>query len=92
MLVARQILRPFINLRGISACRFHSANVICRASAAGGIENAHKLAQLSFEQRNQIELYLDTLFDWNTRMNLTGRSFQSPLVGFTSVCVFIFIF
>jgi hypothetical protein len=78
MLVARQILRPFINLRSISACRLHSSTLICRSSAVGGIENAHKLAELSAEQKNQVELYLDTLFDWNTRMNLTGRSSQSP--------------
>jgi hypothetical protein len=76
MLVARQVLRPLINLRSISACRFHSSSLICRSSAIEGIENAHKLATLSPEQRNQVELYLDTLFDWNTRMNLTGRSFN----------------
>jgi hypothetical protein len=74
MLVARQVLRPLINLRSISACRLHSGSLICRSSAAGGVENAVKLAQLSPEQRNQVELYLDTLFDWNTRMNLTGGS------------------
>ena len=81
MLVARQVLRPFTNLRSISACRLHASPLICRSSAVGGIENARRLAELSPEQRNQVELYLDTLFDWNTRMNLTGQS-RSPLFNY----------
>lgn len=80
MLVTRQVLRPLIKSRSISACRLHSSSFICRSSAIGGIENAHKLAELSLGQIAQVELYLDTLFDWNTRMNLTGWSFKSPLL------------
>ncbi|KAL4534611.1 hypothetical protein Ndes2526A_g05495 [Nannochloris sp. 'desiccata'] len=72
MLVTRQVLRPLIKSRSISACRLHSSSFICRSSAIGGIENAHKLAELSLGQIAQVELYLDTLFDWNTRMNLTA--------------------
>ena len=35
------------------------------------------LKELPNDQKQQIEVYMDTLMDWNTRMNLTGLLVQS---------------
>jgi 16S rRNA G527 N7-methylase RsmG len=45
--------------------RYHVA--LCRASAVDA-----SLEPLSDAQQQQVEVFLDTLFDWNTKMNLTG--------------------
>ncbi len=69
MVVAGRILRPFVSLRHMqAACRISSTPSLRLCAAP-----TPQMAQLSSEQRNQIELFLDTLLDWNTRMNLTGE-------------------
>ena len=77
MVVAGRVLRPFVSLRhisaNISACRPIASVFNRRVYASATADQTPRLSQLSSDQKGQIELYLDTLLDWNTRMNLTGE-------------------
>lgn len=49
-------------------------------NAFASSSQAPKYSDLSGEQQIQIDRYLDTLLDWNERMNLTGTSIEFPLL------------
>lgn len=55
----------FLGLRVYPRRALHAPSV-CSAVDAGA-------APLSATQQQQVEAYLDALFEWNQRMNLTGR-------------------
>ena len=67
-----RVLRPFVNLRLSLRCQPLTRSNWSISSTPT------QLSQLTTEQQNQIELYLDTLLDWNTRMNLTGECQKKP--------------
>ena len=67
------MMRQFVSLRNFTACACRPLAVQKRwRSVAAAAPAAPKFGDLSDDQKRQVDVYLDTLLDWNTRMNLTG--------------------
>lgn len=46
---------------------------MARSSSSSATLPPASSSELSQAQLKQVDAFLDTLFDWNTRMNLTGK-------------------
>lgn len=67
-------LRPCFRLGNLLQ-RAHPRRVHARYSrACSALAAPERYETLPDAQRQQVDVYLDTLFDWNQRMNLTGKA------------------
>ncbi|XP_011620835.1 uncharacterized protein LOC18427358 isoform X5 [Amborella trichopoda] len=59
---------------------YYCGNITLSFSSSSSSQSSSLLGALSTKQKEQVSLYIDTLLDWNQRMNLTGVTEWSEVV------------